>query len=211
VGNVYNVQQGRFGGGILPIKNYTTNVWEISEDDLSGFSEEYIRKTFNPHPHPCWACRLNHATMMRVTAGPYAGTVVEEPEYEQLAAWGPVIDVREVAAAFMLSSVTDRLGMDNNEAGWLIGWLMECAERGLITRADVDGLDLTWGNVEAVKQVLHMIAYRVGCGGVFAEGVMRASRTMGGEAAKCAIYTLKGNTPRGHDHRTRWTEMFDTS
>jgi aldehyde:ferredoxin oxidoreductase len=69
---------------------------------------------------------------------------------------------------------------------------------------------MTWGNVEAVRQLMHMIAYRKGFGNLLAEGIMRASRKIGGEAAKAAIYTLKGNSPRGHDHRTIWGEMFDT-
>lgn len=196
--------------GTLPIKNYTTNVWDIPKDKFHGFTEEYIRKTFDPTPHPCWACRLTHATMMTITSGPYAGIVVEEPEYEQLAAWGPVIDNHEIAAAMMLSGLTDRLGLENNESGWLVGWIMECHERGLLTTSDLDGLEVTWGNIETVKQLLHMIAHRAGCGDFLAEGVMRASQRVGGEAAKAAIYTMKGNTPRGHDHRTRWTEMFDT-
>jgi aldehyde:ferredoxin oxidoreductase len=208
IGGVYRSQTS--GRGTLPIKNYTTNLWDISEDEVYGFSEKDIRNKFDPKPHPCWACRLNHATMMTVPHGPYKGMLVEEPEYEQMAAWGPVIDSKDAASAFMLSGVTDRLGVDNNEAGWLIGWLMECYERGLITKDDVDGLDLTWGNVESVRQALHMIANRVGCGDFLAEGVMRASQKIGGEAAKSAIYTMKGNTPRGHDHRTRWKEMFDT-
>jgi aldehyde:ferredoxin oxidoreductase len=208
IGGVHRSQVSN--SGTLPIKNYTTNVWDIADDEVYGFSEEDIRRKFAPTPHPCWACRLTHSTMMTVPQGPYKGMVVEEPEYEQMAAWGPVIDAKDAAAAFMLSSATDRLGVDNNEAGWLMGWLMEGYERGWITRDAVDGLDLTWGNVEAVRQVLHMIANRVGCGDVLAEGVMRASQKMGGDAAKAAIYTLKGNTPRGHDHRTRWKEMFDT-
>ncbi|MCW4038559.1 MAG: hypothetical protein NWF13_07495 [Candidatus Bathyarchaeota archaeon] len=208
IGGVYRSQIS--GRGTLPIKNYTTNLWDISEDEVYGFSEEDIRNKFDPKPHPCWACRLTHSTMMTIPHGPYKGMLVEEPEYEQMAAWGPVIDSKDAAAAFMLSGVTDRLGVDNNEAGWLMGWLMECYERGLITRDDVDGLDLSWGNVEAVRQALHMTANRVGCGDLLAEGVMRASQKVGGEAAKAAIYTVKGNTPRGHDHRTRWKEMFDT-
>ena len=208
VGGVYRSQKS--GRGTLPIKNYTTNLWDISEKDLVGFSEEYIRKTFDPQPHPCWACRLNHATMMRVTHGPYEGTVVEEPEYEQLAAWGPVIDVKDVAAAFMLSAITDQLGMDNNESGWLIGWIMECYEQGLLTRDELDGIEPKWGDPEAVKQLLHIIAHRIGCGDFFAQGVMHASQQKGGDAAAAAIYTMKGSTPRGHDHRTRWKEMFDT-
>ncbi|MCJ7610556.1 hypothetical protein MUP00_12990 [Candidatus Bathyarchaeota archaeon] len=208
VNGVYRSQTA--GTGTLPIKNYTTNLWDIPPDKLKCFSEEYIRKTFEPKPHSCWACSLTHSTMMKIPYGQYKDMVVEEPEYEQLAAWGPVIDLKEIDLAFMLAGTTDRVGLDNNESGWLMGWLMECYERGLIKKNDLDGIEMTWGNAEAVKQLLYMIANRVGCGNRLAEGVMRASQKIGGEAAKAAIYTLKGNTPRGHDHRTRWTEMFDT-
>jgi aldehyde:ferredoxin oxidoreductase len=209
IGGVYNSYKS--GRGTLPIKNYTTNIWDIPEDQLETFSEKYIREHFEPKPHPCWACRLTHATMMTITEGPYRGTVVEEPEYEQMAAWGPVIDNRDAASALMLSGLTDRLGFENNEAGWLIAWTMECYERGWVEKDAWDGLEMRWGNVEAVRQLLYATAYRQGVGDLLAEGVMRASQKIGGEAAKAAIYTMKGNTPRGHDHRTLWTEMFDTS
>jgi len=69
---------------------------------------------------------------------------------------------------------------------------------------------MRWGDAESTRQLLYMIAYRQGVGDLLAEGVMRASQKIGGEAAESAIYTAKGNTPRGHDHRTRWFEMFDT-
>jgi aldehyde:ferredoxin oxidoreductase len=55
-----------------------------------------------------------------------------------------------------------------------------------------------------------MIAHRQGFGAVLAEGVKRAAETLGGAAAACAIYTGKGASPRGHDHRARWEEMLDT-
>jgi len=148
--------------------------------------------------------------MMTITEGPYAGMLVEEPEYEQLAAWGPVINLKDVSSAIMLSSLTDRLGFENNEAGWIIGWVMECIEKGFLTKDDIDGLEMRWGNVEAVRQLLHMIAHRQGVGDLLAEGIMRASQKVGGAATECAIYTKKGNAPRGHDHRTAWGELFDT-
>jgi aldehyde:ferredoxin oxidoreductase len=148
--------------------------------------------------------------MMTIPDGPYAGMEVEEPEYEQLAAWGPQIDNRNVDSAAMLSGFCDRLGFDNNEMGWIIGWLMECYERGLLSRDQLNGLEMNWGNVNAARKMMEMIAYREGIGDLLAEGIMRASKEIGGEAAKAAIYTLKGNAPRGHDHRTRWGEMFDT-
>lgn len=102
------------------------------------------------------------------------------------------------------------LGLENNESGWLVGWVMECYERGLLDKNRLDGTEVRWGDADSVRQLLYAVAHRVGFGDTLAEGVMRASQKVGGEAAKAAIYTMKGNTPRGHDHRSRWTEMFDT-
>ncbi|MDD5289257.1 MAG: aldehyde ferredoxin oxidoreductase C-terminal domain-containing protein, partial [Dehalococcoidales bacterium] len=103
----------------------------------------------------------------------------------------------------------DRLGMDTNEAGWIIAWIMECYDKKLLTKNDTDGLEMTWGNVEAAKAMLRKIAYREGIGDLLAEGAMRAAEHLGGEAANLAIYTKKGNTPRGHDHRNNWTMILD--
>jgi aldehyde:ferredoxin oxidoreductase len=198
------------GMGTLPVKNYLTSVWDISEEEIKTFSEDYIRKSYPSRANPCWACRLNHATIMTIAEGPYKGMVVEEPEYEQLAAWGPIINSKDITSAVVLSGLTDRLGLEVNEAGWLMAWVMECFERGFLTKNRLDGLEMHWGNVDGVRQLLYMIAHRQGIGDLLAEGIMRASTKVGGEAEKCAIYTAKGNTPRGHDHRTRWFEMFDT-
>lgn len=197
------------GRGELPIKNYVTNVWGISADKLRNFSNDYIRGHYQVQRMPCWACRLLHSTMMRIPSGSYAG-LVEEPEYEQMAAWAPVIGQEDVEAAMWLSALTDRLGLENNEAGWLVAWVMECYEKGYISRKDLGGLEARWGDVRAAEQLLRMTSAREGFGDILAEGVKRSSEKIGGEAAKVAIYTLKGNTPRGHDHRTRWAEMFDT-
>ncbi|MFC2065900.1 aldehyde ferredoxin oxidoreductase family protein [Chloroflexota bacterium] len=210
-GTVGGVLRRRDLPATLPTKNYSTSVWDISEAELEKFGEPYIRGHFKPEPEPCWACSAVHSTMMTITEGPYAGMEIEEPEYEQMAAWGPAIDNKDAASAAMLAGVTDRLGVDNNEAGWVVGWVMECYEKGYLRKDDTDGLDMTWGNVEAVRQLLGMIAHRHGFGDLLAEGVMRASQRTGGEAAECAVYTRKGNSPRGHDHRTIWGELFDTT
>ncbi|MDP2952011.1 MAG: aldehyde ferredoxin oxidoreductase C-terminal domain-containing protein, partial [Chloroflexota bacterium] len=88
---------------------------------------------------------------------------------------------------------------------------MECYEKGVLSKEQLGGLDMSWGNVEAVRKLMGMVAHRQGIGDILAEGVMRAAQEIGGEATKFAIHTAKGNTPRGHDHRARWSEMFDTS
>jgi aldehyde:ferredoxin oxidoreductase len=196
------------GRGTLPVKNYTTNTWDVSDEHADTYGEKHIRDNYQVSREPCWACRLLHCAMMNFD-GPHAA-YVEEPEYEQMAAWGPVIGQTNVEATMMLSGLTDRLGLENNEAGWLTGWVMECFEKGWLTPEQTGGFEITWGDVEGVKKLLHMIANREGFGDLLAEGVKRASEKIGGPAAEAAIYTMKGNTPRGHDHRTRWAEMFDT-
>ena len=193
-------------GGFLPVKNYTTNIFPEHEK----FDGQYIRTHFKMKNNPCWACRLLHCKTCEVTEGPYAGFVGEEPEYEALAAWGSLIGNTDPGATVMLNRFADQMGLDANEAGWTIAWVMECYEKGVFTKDDLSGLDMSWGNVESVREILRMIALRQGIGDLLAEGVMRASRKTGGEAADWAIYTLKGASPRGHDHRGRWCELLDT-
>jgi len=206
IGGVANMYRGAKGD--LPIKNYMTYDWGASPEEVESFTEKSIRDRYQVERMPCWGCRLLHSTMMEVREGRYK-CHVEEPEYEQMAAWGPVIGNPNVEAAMMLSGLTDRLGLENNEAGWLVGWVMECAEKGYIKERQL-GFKTGWGDVGGAERILRMVSGREGFGDVLAEGVKRASEKVGGKAAECAIYTLKGNTPRGHDHRTRWSEMFDT-
>ncbi|MFC1871194.1 aldehyde ferredoxin oxidoreductase family protein [Chloroflexota bacterium] len=192
--------------GALPVKNYTTSIFP----EADKFSGKYHRSHFEIEANPCWACPTHHCNMMTVTEGPYTGFVGEEPEYEGWASWSCVIGQTDPGAAVMLSNEVDNLGMDTNEAGWVIAWLMECLEKGILTTSDTGGLEIPWGDAAATKTMLQKIASRDGIGDLLAEGVMRASLKIGGEAPNMGIYTMKGNTPRSHDHRAVWWEMFDT-
>jgi len=196
-----------YGLGILPVRNYTTNIYPEHEQ-MNG---QYMRTHFDIRSTPCYQCRIAHVKEVTVTEGPYKGFVGEEPEYELLAAWGPMIGNTDLGAVVMLTKEVDRLGMDCNEASWTIGWVMECYEKGIFKKNDLDGVEMSWGNVEAVKTMLNKIAKREGIGDLLADGVMRASQKIGGEAADWAIYAQKGCSPRSHDHRgARWSELLDT-
>jgi aldehyde:ferredoxin oxidoreductase len=192
--------------GAVPVKNYTTNIFP----EVTSFYGEWLRSHFTIKPAPCWACVIGHCHIMEVTEGPYKGYVGEEPEYEGMAAMGPVIGQTDPGAAVMLANVVDRVGLDINEAGYMIGWIMECYEKGIFQKSDLDGIEMNWGNAESTVAMLKKIANREGCGNLFAEGVKRSAEKIGGEALKCAIYTMKGASPRGHDHRAHWMEFIDT-
>ncbi|MBI4281937.1 MAG: hypothetical protein HY672_00400 [Chloroflexi bacterium] len=209
-GTLQGVTRSAGPGGWLPVKNYTTNTYQISPENLERYTAEYIRSHFDPKPSPCWACQLHHCHLMRVTEGPYEGEIGEEPEYEDWASWGPVTGQTDANATFVLANDVERWGFESNEMGWLMALVMECYEKGVINREDTDGLEMTWGNAEATRAMLSKIAHREGFGNTLAEGTMRAARLIGGEAPNMAIHSMKGNTPQTHDHRVRWPTMFAT-
>ena len=192
--------------GWLPVKNYTTNLFP----EADRFSRPAWEDKWEPKPFPCWACRSTHVRWVKVKEGKYAGFESEEPEYEQWAAWASQIGNSDPAEALVLANLADRLGVEANEAGWVVGWVMECYQRGILTRDELGGLDMTWGNAEATQELMRMIARREGIGDLLAEGVKRASEKLGRGSESLAVYTARGNSPRGHDHRGRWVEMVDT-
>ncbi|MDR2487224.1 MAG: hypothetical protein LBD12_04590, partial [Clostridiales Family XIII bacterium] len=194
-----------YRGGILPIKNLNTSIME----EHTEFWGKTLRDKFEYKHSPCWGCTWTHCGTLKVKDGPNKGKVFEEPEYEALAGMGTIIFNKDNEKGIQLTDRLDRLGMDCNETGWLMGWAIECYEKGYITKEETGGIELTWGNADAVYEILWKIAYREGIGDFLAEGIKRCAEARGGEAQKCAVYTLKGNTPRGHDHRSDWKELLD--
>lgn len=209
-GMLWTTPGGHRTGGSL-VKNYLTNQFPIDEESLNKFHADYIRAHYAPKRNPCWACQMNHCNIIKISEGSYTGYIGEEPEAEAVSSWSFLIGNPDAPSMIMLSNEVDRLGMDTNEASWVVAFVMECFEKGLLTSKDTDGLEMKWGNVEAARALLYKIARRQGIGDLLAEGVMRASQQIGADAPNMAIYTKSGNTPRSHDHRLRWLEMFDTS
>ena len=192
--------------GVLPIKNYTTNLTTV---DMAEWEPAKLRGGFDHRGHQCNACGMHHCHIQVIGKGKHAGERVDEPEYEGWSGAGWQIGLTDKEAITWLNTRLDRACVDVNEFGWVCGWVMECMEKGYLTEKQV-GFRLKWGDAEGAYRLLQMIVNREGFGDVLAEGVKRASEKVGGEAAKCAIYTKKGAAPRGHDHRGRWDEMLDT-
>jgi aldehyde:ferredoxin oxidoreductase len=196
--------------GTVPVKNYLTNVFEISPEKLDKFSTNYMRSNFESKPSTCWACRTHHLNTFTITGGPFKDCKGEEPEYESLAAFGPIVGITDATETIFLCNEADRLGLDSNETGWTIGLAIECFEKGLLTTRDTGGLELRWGNYVAIHELMIQIAERNGFGNILAEGAMRVAKYIGKEAPDFALHTMKGNTPRGHDHRNNWPRLLDT-
>lgn len=206
---------GSFAGGmiakmgLLPIKNYTTDICEAPVEELDKFGAPYTRSHYNAKPDNCWACRAHHNNKYILSEGEYKGQPVYEAEYEGLTSLGSIIGNYNGAAALYLSNLADRLGMDVNELGWALGLAIECYEKGVITKEQTDGLELKWGNYKAVEHLMYKIANRQGFGNVLAEGAMRAADIIGGEAPNFAVGTKKYVTPRTVEVRPMWPWVLD--
>lgn len=193
--------------GLLPVKNLTTNIFPNYEK----FSREYYGNLYEMKRIGCWACPLHHVQHLKIKKGPHGSLETKDPEYECTASWSSLIGNEDFESAVMLSDLADRLGLNSTEAGWTISFVIECYEEGILSQNDTDGLKMTWGNVEAVKEMLLKIARRDGFGDILAEGVMRAAEHVGGDALNVGVYVKRGHSPRTHDARARWGDILDYS
>jgi len=191
--------------GGVSVKNYTSSVWPT----IKEYYGENIRKKFKRKPRPCWACPWAHCSEMKVTEGPHAGYEGEEPEFEQLSAWTTNIGNDDMGAAIKLSNLNDAMGLDAKECGFTVSLAMECFEKGIIGLKETGGLDLSWGNTEAVSKLIEDIALLRGLGKILAYGVKRAAELIGGDAPNMAVYLGRGLAPHVIDPRGFWPMFFN--
>jgi aldehyde:ferredoxin oxidoreductase len=116
---------------------------------------------------------------------------VEGPEYETIGLCGSNLGIADIESVAQANLLCDDLGIDTISAGNAIGWAMECYQKGIFTKKDTDGLDLKFGNVEAVFTLIERIARREGFGALLSQGVKRASKKVGQGTEKFAIH-VKG-------------------
>ena len=119
------------------------------------------------------------------------GLQVEGPEYESIGMLGPNVGIADIEDVAKANLMCDELGIDTISTGGVIAWAMECCERGIFTKQDTDGLDLRFGNAEAVFTLIEKIARREGLGALLAEGTKRAAKKIGKGSEKFAIQ-IKG-------------------
>ena len=94
----------------------------MTPEQLETFTPEYLRANLKlVQRHPCWACQMHHCDLITIPEGPLAGQVGEEPEYEGFSGMGTQIGIYNGMTATALANEVDRLGLDMNESGWVIG------------------------------------------------------------------------------------------
>ena len=179
--------------GTLPTRNFRESTFEGS-DRISG--EEFVRSHKVSTAH-CANCTIGCTHIMSATDGGVAGRV----EYESAFALGSLVGVDDPNLVIQATRLCDEMGMDTISAGGTVAWAMECHERGILTGDGAGGIDLRFGNGDAVMEALRAIAGREGLGDLLAEGSRRASDAVGHGSGDWAMH-VKGLEMPGYEPRS---------
>lgn len=185
--------------GSLPGKNFQTGVmprW------LETRGIDIAQQYFSRYDGTCYACPVTCFNLVEVKEGKYAGLNVNRGLHPGLVFdWGAKCALESLPEIWKCKSVCEDLGLDYASAAGSLSFAMELYQRGIINRQDTDGLELRWGNANAMLEMLSRIAFRQGFGDILAEGSVRAARIIGGGAEKYVMAT-KGMEMMSHDPRT---------
>jgi aldehyde:ferredoxin oxidoreductase len=160
--------------------------------------------------YACWHCPLACGAESFASENPkypYPEST-HRPEYETAASFGTMTLNGDLESLIWVNHLCNQYGVDTIAAGATVAFAIECYENGLITKEDTDGIDLRWGNTDAVIELLHKMGRREGVGDLFADGVAKASEKIGPASKEFAI-AIAGEELPMHDPKLN-PEYFTT-
>jgi aldehyde:ferredoxin oxidoreductase len=168
---------------------------------------ETVRKSIL-RPQGSFSCPVACAYRLEIGEGPHKGFVATPGGGgENIEGSSLLMGVTDPGTCYWLTEQFDRAGLDSATPGLAMSLLFELYERGLITEEDTDGLELKWGNAEAIPILLEKAIKREGIGALIAEGPKATAEHFGGEALK-AVAHIKGTGPNIHDWRSIMETLF---
>lgn len=184
--------------GNLPTRNFRDGeFWEATKIDAIAIKEKY-RVSMGT----CYACAVACKKEVELETPYNVQPRYGGPEYETLGALGSDCGVSDLAAICWANELCQRYGLDTIGAGATIAFAMECFEEGIITPEMTEGIELKFGNAEAMVQTLELIGRRQGIGDLLAEGTKRAAEKLGSGAEKFAVH-VKGQELPMHEPRLK--------
>jgi aldehyde:ferredoxin oxidoreductase len=183
--------------GDSPVKNWS-GVGVVDFPDFQPLAKEAVGER-TMKKFACYMCPIGCGGVMKEGTGEYkyaAGT--RRPEYETTAMFGTNCLNNNLESVIKAGDICDRYGVDTISAGAAIALAIESYEKGLITKKDTDGIEMTWGNHKAIVAMTEKLAMREGFGDVLADGVKVAAEKIGKGADQYAIH-VGGQELPAHD------------
>ncbi|MBI4331056.1 MAG: hypothetical protein HY673_07245 [Chloroflexi bacterium] len=202
----YKASVRRWGHAVsMPERYYATTEgiknkqlgWDPICDQSNPVLMEQRHKVWNDACSMCAAgCKVPY-----MRRDPPLGPVVGEMRHDNAGGWNANVMIPGYEPQMYLSPLMDNWGLDSEDVSGVVAWMLECYQRGIVTKEDLGGLDLTWGNLEAISKLAQMIAYREGIGDVLAEGLKFAPAKIGKGSEQYAMHgkgvAITSYEPRG--------------
>ncbi|MBN2828526.1 MAG: aldehyde ferredoxin oxidoreductase family protein [Tissierellales bacterium] len=176
--------EGMNAAGSLPSYNFIKASVEGAEN-ISG--QALVSKGYLKGRSGCASCSIHCHRFCTIDEGKYAGTYTLGPELETLSSFGNGPGIGNLEVIIKAGQLCNDYGLDTISTGSAIQWAIESVERNVMTKEQVDGLELKWGAEEAVLELIQKIALREGIGNLLAEGTKFASEKIGKDSYKWAI------------------------
>jgi aldehyde:ferredoxin oxidoreductase len=186
--------------GDTPVKNWSgAGTVDIGEEGLSKLATAAFDGKYNSKKYACAQCPMGCGAHYSVHEGkwPLADTV--RPEYETLGAFGAMALNDNPESIIKCNDICNRYGLDTMSVGPTIAWAIECYERGIFTKEDTQGIELTWGNADSIVTMTQAMADQSGFGKILALGSMKAADKLG--KGKEYLQTVRGIELPMHDPR----------
>jgi aldehyde:ferredoxin oxidoreductase len=198
-GTAFLMEHGWVSGDV-PNKNWDKGVWREGCDALNG--RVMAETILVPHAG-CQGCFIRCARWIKINEGPFA-MEGPGPEYETLAAFGTMLMNDDMAAVCWVNDLCNRYGVDTISTGSAIAFAMEAYQKGIIGREEA-GCDLTWGNADAIVEMVKQIGEARGLGALLGKGVKRAAAELGRGTEAFAVH-VKGMEVPYHDPRAYFSQ-----
>jgi len=184
--------------GDSPVRNWG-GVGIIDFPNAGAISDKSVLSLVEDK-YGCWECPLSCGATMRAGKEYQYEAGVHRPEYETLCSFGTLCLNDNLESIIKATDICNRYGLDTISAGAAIAFAIECYENGLISEEDTEGIELAWGDHEAIVAMTEKLAKREGFGNVLADGVKRAAEKIGKGADRYAIHVHGQELPM-HDPR----------
>jgi len=177
--------------GALPTRNWTSGVF----DGWEKISGQTMTDTILKERDTCYGCLVRCKRVVETDDRYKVDPTYGGPEYETVATMGSYCEVDDLSAISKANEICNAYGMDTISCGATVAFAMDCFENGILTREDTGGIDLRFGNAEAMVQTVRMIAERRGLGDLLAEGSYRAAQRIGKGAEDLTAHCKKQEFP----------------
>ncbi len=196
--DLWRIILGKFGTSCLTVMSAECGDSPIKNWGGSGYRDFPLSKSqkigaesisrYHKKKYGCFSCPIRCGAVVEISNGTYPIKRMLQPEYETICAFGSLLLNNDINSIFKLNDLVNRGGIDSISCGSTLAFAIECFENNILDLNDTGGLDLRWGNGEAIIKMTEMIIHREGLGDILADGVKSAAERIGKGAEAYAVH-----------------------